>query len=116
MYHTYVVRCADGSLYTGIAADLQRRMRQHAGKLPAAAKYTRSHSVVALEGVWRSADRQSASRLEYAIKHLPREKKLLLLREPQRFARLLPKLAEEDYTHISGITLEQCLEGTVCED
>lgn len=116
MYHTYVVRCADGSLYTGIAADLQRRMRQHTGKLPAAAKYTRSHSVVALEGVWRSADRQSASRLEYAIKRLPREKKLLLLGEPQRFAQLLPKLTAEDYTHISGITLEKCLEGTVCED
>ena len=111
MYYTYVVRCEDGSLYTGIAADVQRRMREHTGKLPAAARYTRSHSVVALEGVWRSADRQTASRLEYAIKHLPREKKLMLLGEPQRMGELLPKLAAEDYTHLGALTLERCLEG-----
>ena len=86
MYYTYVVRCEDGSLYTGIAADVQRRMREHTGKLPAAARYTRSHSVVALESVWRSADRQTASRLEYAIKHLPWEKKLMLLGAPRRLA------------------------------
>lgn len=111
MYYTYVVRCEDGSLYTGIAADVQRRMREHTGKLPAAARYTRSHSVVALEGVWRSVDRQTASRLEYAIKHLPREKKLMLLGAPQRLAELLPKLAAEDYTHLGALTLEMCLEG-----
>ena len=111
MYYTYVVRCEDGSLYTGIAADVQRRMREHTGKLPAAARYTRSHSVVALEGVWRSADRQAASRLEYGIKHLPREKKLMLLGAPQRMTELLPKLTVEDYTHLGALTLEMCLEG-----
>ena len=116
MYYTYVVRCADGSHYTGIAAKLCRRMREHVEKKPAAAKYTRSHNVVALEGLWRSADRQTASRLEYAIKHLPREKKMALLQQPQLLGQLLPRLAAEDYTPVSGVTLEMCLEGTFCED
>ncbi len=116
MYYTYVVRCADGSHYTGIAAKLCRRMREHVEKSPAAARYTRSHSVVALEGLWRSADRQTASRLEYGIKHLTREKKLMLLGRPQLLGQLLPKLAQEDYTHVSGVTLEMCLEGTFHED
>ena len=111
MYYIYMVRCADSSLYTGIAADLARRMREHAEKAPAAAKYTRSRQVVALESAWTAADRAAASRLEYAIKQLPRSKKLELIADPARLADLLPKLSAEDYTHLPGVTLEGCLKG-----
>ena len=111
MYYIYMVRCADDSLYTGIAADLARRMREHADKAPAAAKYTRSRSVIALECVWTAPDRSAASRLEYAIKHLPRGKKLQLIAQPARMAELLPKLCVSDYTHIPGLTLENCRKG-----
>ena len=111
MYYVYMVRCGDDSLYTGIAADVCRRMREHTEKRAVAAKYTRSRSVTALEGLWRTEDRSSASRLEYAVKHLSREKKLLLLAQPQRLTELLPQLAQETYTHIAGVTLEMCLEG-----
>lgn len=41
----------------------------------------------------------------------PREKKLLLLREPERLGALLPTLAAEEYTHQPGVSLEMCLEG-----
>ena len=111
MYYIYMVRCADDSIYTGIAADLQRRMREHAEKAPAAAKYTRSRQVVGLEAVWTAADRAAASRLEYAVKQLPRQKKLELIAAPVRMDELLPKLRAEDYTHLPGVTLEDCLKG-----
>ena len=111
MYYIYMVRCADDSLYTGIAADLARRMREHADKAPAAAKYTRSRSVIALECVWTAPDRSAASRLEYAIKRLRREQKLQLIAAPAQLPQLLPQLAPQDYTHVPGVTLENCLKG-----
>ena len=80
-------------------------------KSPACAKYTHSHPVEALEGLWRAPDLASAARMEYAVKRLPREKKLLLLREPERLGALLPTLAAEEYTHQPGVSLEMCLEG-----
>ena len=111
MYYIYMVRCADESLYTGIAADLHRRMREHTSKAPAAAKYTRSRQVVALEAVWTAVDRAVASRLEYAIKRLPRQKKLELIADPTRLGELMPKLSGEDYTHHPRVNLENCLKG-----
>jgi len=111
MYYIYMVRCADDSLYTGIAADVCRRMREHTGKTAVAAKYTRSRSVTALEGLWRAQDRSSASKLEYAIKHLPRQKKLELLENPAQLLPFFPQLAQENYVYLAGVTLEQCVEG-----
>ena len=72
--YVYIIRCRGGSLYTGIARSVCRRLRQHTEKSPACAKYTRSHPVEALEGLWRAPDLASAARMEYAIKRLPREK------------------------------------------
>lgn len=111
MYYIYMVRCADSSLYTGIAADLKRRMAEHTTKAPAAAKYTRSRQVVALEAVWTAPDRSAASRLEYAIKHLTRGKKLELIADTNRLGELLPQLNGSDYAPCPHITLEDCLKG-----
>lgn len=111
-YYIYIVRCTDGSHYTGIAAHLCQRMREHVEKLPACARYTRSHPVTALDGLWRAADRASAARLEYAIKHLTKEKKLLLMAAPEKLGELLPRLADEAYEYLPNITLDMCLEGT----
>lgn len=111
MYYIYMVRCADESLYTGIAADLQRRMREHTSKAPSAAKYTRSRSVIALACAWHAPDRSAALRLECAIKRLPRGRKLELIAEPGKLAQLLPQLTAADYTHLPGLTLENCLKG-----
>ena len=41
MYYIYMLRCRDGSFYTGIAADIEKRLRQHASGGAACAKYTR---------------------------------------------------------------------------
>ena len=112
-YYVYMVRCDDGSHYTGIAAHLCRRMREHAEKLPRCARYTRAHTVRALDGLWRAEDRASASRLEYAVKQLSRQEKLHLLDKPEELAEILPQLADESYEYMANVTLEMCLKGEV---
>lgn len=109
--YVYVVRCRGGSLYTGIARSVCRRLRQHAERAPACAKYTRSHPIESLEGLWRAPDLASAARMEYAVKRLPREKKLALLRAPEQLAALLPGLAAKEYAYQPDVSLEMCLEG-----
>lgn len=64
----YVLECADGSLYTGVTTDPQRRWMQHRrGK---GARYTRVHPPVALRGLWRYSTWRSALRAEAAFKRL----------------------------------------------
>ena len=79
MYYTYLLRCADGSLYTGITTDPARRFAQHAGRRTGGAKYTAAHRPVRLEAVWRAPDRASAARLECRIKALSRAQKERLI-------------------------------------
>lgn len=72
----YILRCADGTLYTGSTDDFARRLATHrAGK---GAKYTRSRTP--LEPVYRELceNRSSALKREWAIKHLTRQEKLAL--------------------------------------
>ncbi|HAN04218.1 MAG TPA: endonuclease [Elusimicrobia bacterium] len=69
----YVVRCANGSLYTGITNDLAGRIADHnAGR---GAKYTAAFGPVTLAWKRRKKDRSAASKLEAAIKKLPRAEK-----------------------------------------
>lgn len=75
MYYTYMLRCADNSIYTGITTDLTRRMNEHFNKLDTCAKYTHSHTAIKLEVAWESENKSLASRLEYHIKHLPKTAK-----------------------------------------
>jgi len=76
----YVLRCADGSLYTGATNDLQRRLRQHNDGSGAA--YTRSRLPVSLLWHEPAEDRPAALRRELQIKRLPRSAKLLLIGQP----------------------------------
>lgn len=76
-YYTYLLRCEDGSLYAGITNDLQHRMNAHSAGT--GAKYTKTHRPLRLEAAWQSADRGTASKLEYQLKQLRKEKKEALL-------------------------------------
>lgn len=71
----YILRCADETLYTGITTDLNRRIRQHNGELVGGAKYTRVRRPVSLFWQEEHIDRSSASKREYEIKRLSRQKK-----------------------------------------
>jgi putative endonuclease len=76
-YYTYIVRCGDGTLYTGYAADLKARIAQHnAGR---GAKYTRGRLPVTLEYAEPFHTRSHAQKREAQIKQLSRAQKLLLI-------------------------------------
>lgn len=72
-WHLYLLECADGSVYTGIATDVAARFAQHANGT--GARYTRSRKPVRVLVSFELADRASASRAEYWVKRLtPRDK------------------------------------------
>ncbi len=76
-WFVYMVRCADDSLYTGIATDVARRVAAHnAGQ---GAKYTRGRGPVALVYQESAKDRPSALRREHAIKQLRLTEKRVLI-------------------------------------
>jgi putative endonuclease len=78
-WFVYVVRCRDGSLYTGIARDVNARVAQH--NQGRGARYTRGRRPVAIVHVERERSQGSALRREAAIKALPRKAKLALASE-----------------------------------
>jgi len=93
----YLLRCRDGSLYTGATCDLGRRLRLHAaGK---GARYTRSRLPVTLVHQEPAAGRSAALRREAAIKRLGRPAKLALVAHPrpERRRREGPRRAPAPY-------------------
>jgi putative endonuclease len=76
--HVYILRCRDGSLYTGATTDLPRRLGQH--RAGTASRYTRSRLPVELVWARRVASWSAALREERRIKALPRPAKLQLAR------------------------------------
>ena len=81
MYYTYMLRCEDNSIYTGIASDINRRMNEHFNKDKKCAKYTATHQAKKLECVWKSETRVLASKLEYRIKTLSKCNKEKLIKD-----------------------------------
>lgn len=79
-WSVYMIRCDDGSLYTGVSTDVERRFREHLDT-PRGAKFFSGRKP--LEVVYREADhtRSSAAKREAAIKKLSRDSKLRLIRE-----------------------------------
>jgi putative endonuclease len=78
----YILRCADGSLYTGIAKDLELRLEQH--QRGVASKYTRAHRPVTLVWKRRVLTWSRALKEEYRIKCLTRPQKEQLIATPRR--------------------------------
>lgn len=76
-WQVYIIRCSDGSLYTGITNNMDRRWQQHASRQ--GAKYFRGRQPVAVVYLESSDDRSSASRREAAIKKLQRSDKEVLI-------------------------------------
>ena len=75
-WNVYIVRCADGTLYTGVAKDVERRVATHnAGR---GAKYTRARLPVRLLHVEQGFTRGGALSREWAIKRMRRAEKLAL--------------------------------------
>lgn len=76
-WYVYLIECVDGSLYTGITTDVERRFQEHlAGK---GARYTRSHKPLRIVASRLVGSRSQALRTELAIKRQPPAKKLAAL-------------------------------------
>ena len=82
MAYVYILRCQDDSLYTGITTDIARRLAEHKARAGVGAKYTRAHPAKEIAALWETEDLRMAARVEWAIKHWPRKKKLLLVADP----------------------------------
>lgn len=79
MYYTYMLRCSDNSIYTGMTNNLENRLNEHLSKGKNGAKYTKSHNVVKLEAAWKSKKKSLACKLEYQIKTLTKKQKEALI-------------------------------------
>ncbi len=101
MYYTYMLRCKDNSLYTGITTDLARRIEEHLSQGEKCAKYTRRHQAEKLEIAWESENRVLASKLEYNIKKLAKRQKEALIKNPELLSEFLgDKIETQLYTII----------------
>ena len=79
MWFVYMVRCADDTLYTGIAKDVARRIEEHNSSNLLAASYTRARRPVVLVHKEEVKTRSAAARREYEIKQLTRREKESLI-------------------------------------
>lgn len=80
-WQVYIIQCSDQSLYTGITTDIEKRFIQHKNKKGAKYFYGREpEKIVFLEN---NHNRSSASKREYELKQLSREKKLNLIQTVQ---------------------------------
>lgn len=77
MYYAYILQCSDGSLYSGITTNVERRFNEHKNKK--GGHYTSSRTVVRVVYTEQLADRSTALKREAEIKSWPREKKLKLI-------------------------------------
>ena len=84
IWYVYLARCADGTLYCGIARDVAARIAAHDAGL--GARYTRGRGPLRVLLTRRCRGQSRALRLEYAIKQLPRTAKEALAAQPARLA------------------------------
>jgi putative endonuclease len=89
-WFVYIAECNDGSLYCGIAGDVEARIAKHdAGK---GARYTRGRGPLVVRAVKKCKTHGDALRLEIAVKKLTREAKALLFEDQKRFNALLRRV------------------------
>lgn len=100
MYYTYMLRCKDNTIYTGITTDVKRRMMEHFSKNDKCAKYTRTHSAKRLEAVWQSESKAIASKLEFYIKRLSKEQKERLIAD-NALNIMMNKINSKDYKRLN---------------
>lgn len=97
VYYVYIIECANGSLYTGITTDIDRRFEEHKASKKGA-KYTKAFKPVKLRAVWKTKTsinaKSIASKLENRIKRLDRGTKLILISNKRAFRKILLEFFE----------------------
>lgn len=95
VFSLYILRCADDSLYTGIATDVDRRLVEHESGARGA-RYLRGRGPLELEWVREVGDRATASMLEHRVKRLTRRQKEALIDGRRSISDLLGTQSPED--------------------
>lgn len=81
-WYVYILECSDGTLYTGITTDIEKRIITHnKGK---GVKYTKVRLPVVLKALFEAEDRSKASKEEYRIKQLTRLEKIQIIKKYER--------------------------------
>ena len=88
-WYVYLVECRDGTFYTGVACDVERRVAEH--NSGSGARYTRGRAPVRVVAASRAMEKRAAYRLEWAVKQLPRAEKLSAVRAEGKPARRRPR-------------------------
>lgn len=78
-YVTYILQCSDGTFYTGVTTELNKRLAQHNGSLPGGARYTSARRPVKFVYYEFHQNRSSAQKRESFIKKLSRQQKTELI-------------------------------------
>ena len=105
MYFTYILKCTDNTLYTGICTNVERRMKEHFSKDKKCAKYTKFHDAEKLMAVWESENRVLASKLEFRIKQLTRKEKEEIITKNNIGEFLGDKIDTNNYKRIEGVNI-----------
>jgi putative endonuclease len=79
IWSVYIIRCGDGTLYTGITTDIDRRFAEHRSQGPKGAKYTRNKLPLTIVYQREVGSRSEVSKEELRIKSLTRSQKLALI-------------------------------------
>lgn len=85
IYYVYILECQDGSFYTGISVDPEKRLKEHLGSKQGA-KYTKAHKPIGIVYLESCQNRSMASRREYEIKQLTKAEKIDLVNEYKKSA------------------------------
>ena len=93
-WYLYLVRCRDGSLYTGIATDVERRLAQHQGKGDAGAKYLRGRGPLTLVFQKKLGSRSLALQVESRVKKLPKARKEKLITTGEYIEKVIRQVAK----------------------
>ncbi len=80
-YFVYIVKCSDGSYYTGITNNLDQRIKQHNGEFKGGAKYTMSKRPVVLKYSEEVGSRREAAKREYEIKSMDHFNKEIFIKK-----------------------------------
>ena len=95
MWHLYIIRCANNSLYTGITTDVARRFQEHASQGKKCAKYLRGKAPLKLVFSTKIGTKSEAARAEFRIKGLSKGEKERLVKRPFRLRAILTQLKQE---------------------
>ena len=107
--YIYILHCEENCLYTGIATDPEKRLRQHLGHIKGGAKFTASHKVKCVAALWEDKSGIYARSLEGLLKNrLTHADKLRLCREPHLgFSEFGIDIPDDSLEYISPAALNE---------